>query len=44
MHTYQELAQDIPKEYEALKESSHRFAAEGVQLRSNSIGWPIRAM
>src|SRR5579872_5708266 len=28
MHTYQELAQDIPKEYEALKESSHRFAAE----------------
>src|SRR5579872_703690 len=28
MHTYQELAQDIPKEYEALKESAHRFAAE----------------
>ena len=28
MHTYHELAQDVPKEYEALKESAHRFAKE----------------
>src|SRR5579872_1558048 len=34
MHTYQELAQDIPKEYEALKESAHRFAAEVLRPAS----------
>jgi alkylation response protein AidB-like acyl-CoA dehydrogenase len=28
MHSYRELAQDVPNEYQALKESAHRFAAE----------------
>jgi alkylation response protein AidB-like acyl-CoA dehydrogenase len=34
MQTYRELAQDVPKEYESLKESAHRFAAEVLRPAS----------
>ena len=34
MHTYQELALDVPTEYEALKESAHRFAKEVLRPAS----------
>ena len=34
MHTYQELALEVPAEYQALKESAHRFAKEVLRPAS----------
>lgn len=38
MHTYQELDMAVPKEFEALKTSVHRFAKEVLRPVSAQLG------
>ena len=45
MHSYQELALDVAPEYQALKDSAHRFAKEVLRPTSIELDRsPIRAM